>query len=90
MVDADRVRYNDLHCSYDKVSRCVELDVELLIDDSPVTLGKALENGMVAATLVHPWNRDMCEEEADIVSAGDWPGLAAALEQRLPRLRRAA
>jgi uncharacterized protein len=89
-LDAIGVRYHDLHCSYDKVSRCVELDVELLIDDSPVTLGKALENGMVAATLVHPWNRDMCEEEADIVSAEDWPGLAAALELRLPRLRRAA
>ena len=24
---------------------------------------------MVAATLVHPWNRDLCEEEADVVSA---------------------
>jgi hypothetical protein len=68
----------------------VELDVEVLIDDSPVTLAKALENGLVAATLVHPWNRDLCEEEIDIVSAEDWPGLAAALELRLPRLRRAA
>ena len=36
---------------------------------------------MVAATLVHPWNRDLCEEEADVVSADDWPGLAAALER---------
>ena len=82
--------FDDLYCSYDKVSRCVELDVELLIDDSPVTLTRALENGMVAATLVHPWNRDLCEEETDIVCADDWPGLAAALERRLPRLRRAA
>ena len=45
---------------------------------------------MAAATLVHPWNRDMCEEETDVVSAEDWPALAAALELRLPRLRRAA
>ena len=82
--------YDDLHCSYDKVSRCVELDIDVLIDDSPVTLGRALENGMVAATLVHPWNRELCEEEADVVCAEDWPGLAAALELRLPRLRRAA
>ena len=84
------LRHHDLHCSYDKVSRCVELDVELLIDDSPVTLTRALENGMVAATLVHPWNRDLCEEETDIVCGDDWPGLAAALERRLPHLRRAA
>ena len=27
-------------------------------------------NGMVAATLVHPWNRELCEEEAEVVSAG--------------------
>ena len=82
--------HDDLHCSYDKVSRCVELDVDVLIDDSPVTLASAIENGMVAATLVHPWNRDLCEEETDVVCADDWPGLAAALELRLPRLRRAA
>src|ERR687888_191595 len=33
--------YNDLHCSYDKVSRCVELGVHLLIDDSPANLCRA-------------------------------------------------
>jgi hypothetical protein len=32
----------------------------------------------------------MCEEETDVVCAEDWPGLAAALELRLPRLRCAA
>jgi hypothetical protein len=84
------LQFDDLHCSYDKVSRCIELDIEVLIDDSPITLGRAIENGIVAATLVHPWNRDLCEEEAEIVSAEDWPGLAEALEVRLPRLRRAA
>jgi hypothetical protein len=89
-LDGIGLRYHDLHCSYDKVSRCVELDIEVLIDDSPVTIARALERGMVAATLVHPWNRDLCEDDADVVSAEDWPGLGAALEARLPRLRRAA
>ena len=84
------LHYDDLHCSHDKVSRCVELDIDVLIDDSPVTIARALENGMVAATLVHPWNRDMCEEETEVVCGADWPDLAAALELRLPRLRRAA
>jgi hypothetical protein len=37
---------------------------------------------------VHPWNRDLCEEEVEVVSAEDWPGLAAALEARMPRLGR--
>jgi 5'(3')-deoxyribonucleotidase len=82
--------YDDLHCSYDKVGRCVELHVDVLIDDSPITLMRAIEHGIVAATLVHPWNRDLCEEDADVVCAEDWPGLAAALEARLPRLQHAA
>jgi uncharacterized HAD superfamily protein len=89
-LDAIGLHYDDLHCSHDKVSRCVELDIAVLIDDSPVTLVHAIENGIIPATLVHPWNRELCEDEAEVVSADDWPGLAAALEARLPRLHRAA
>ena len=50
---------------------------------------RAIDAGMVAATLVHPWNRDVCEEE-DVVCGHDWPELAAALERRCSSLRRAA
>ncbi len=71
--------YDDLHCSWDKIARCVELDIDLLIDDSPVNLERALEAGIRVATLNHPWNRDLCEVE-DVICADDWPGLAAALE----------
>jgi uncharacterized protein len=84
------LQYDDLHCSHDKLGRCVELEIDLLIDDSPITLMHALDSGIVAATLLHPWNRDLCEEEVEVVSAQDWPSLAEALELRLPRLRRAA
>ena len=38
------------------------------------------------ATIGHPWNRDLCEEE-DVICAADWHGLAAKLE---PLLRRRA
>ena len=48
-----------LHCSYDKVSRCLEIGIDVLIDDSPVNLERALEEGITAATLVHPWNREI-------------------------------
>ncbi len=34
--------FDDLHCSYDKVSRCVELEIDLLIDDGPLNLAAAL------------------------------------------------
>jgi uncharacterized protein len=84
------LRHDDLHCSYDKVSRCAELGIEVLIDDSPVNLARALERGMVAATLAHPWNEELCEDEPEVVCADDWPALKAALERRFPALRRAA
>jgi uncharacterized HAD superfamily protein len=71
--------YDELYCSYDKVARCVELEIDVLIDDSPATLLKAAEAGITPATIVHPWNRDLCEEE-DIVCAPDWPTLAKRLE----------
>ena len=39
--------YDDLHCSFDKVTRCVELGIEVLVDDSPVNIAKAREQGIV-------------------------------------------
>jgi uncharacterized protein len=71
--------YDELYCSFDKVARCREIGIDLLIDDSPVTLMEAADAGITAATILHPWNRDLCEEE-DIVSAPDWPTLARRLE----------
>lgn len=74
--------YDDLHCSFDKLTRCRELGVELLIDDSPVNLAGARAAGIAGATLVHPWNRELCAA-GEVISAGDWPGLARALEPTL-------
>ena len=74
--------YDELYCSFDKVSHCRAIGIELLIDDSPVNLEAAVDAGIRAATLSHPWNRDICEEE-DIVCAPDWKGLARALEPLL-------
>jgi uncharacterized HAD superfamily protein len=71
--------FDDLHCSYDKVARCVELEIDLIIDDSPLNISAALERGMLAATIEHPWNRDVCEEE-DVIFASDWAELARRLE----------
>jgi hypothetical protein len=76
--------YDELYCSFDKVARCREIGVDLLIDDSPVTLLKAVEAGITTATIEHPWNRELCEEE-DIVCAPDWPTLARRLEPVLAR-----
>jgi uncharacterized protein len=76
--------FDDLCCSYDKVSRCVELNIELLIDDSPLNIGAALERGIATATIVHPWNAELCEVE-DVLAAHDWHELAAMLSPQLSK-----
>jgi FMN phosphatase YigB (HAD superfamily) len=70
--------FEDLLCSSRKLERCVELGVELLIDDSPMIITGALEQGILAATIKHPWNEEICEEE-DVIGARDWHELASLL-----------
>jgi uncharacterized protein len=70
--------YDELYCSFDKVGRCREIGIDLLIDDSPVNLQRALDAGIRGATILHPWNRGVCETE-DVVCAEDWPSLEAEL-----------
>ena len=82
-LDRIGLPYDDLHCSYDKIARATELGIGVLVDDSPVNLTRAIEHGIVAATITHPWNRDVVEEE-DVVAADDWP----ALERRLAPILR--
>lgn len=74
--------YDELSCTDDKIAHCREIGIELLIDDSPVNLEAAVDAGIRAATLAHPWNRDICEEE-DIICAPDWAALDRALEPLL-------
>ncbi len=85
-LDAIGLPCHELICSTEKVSRCAALGVELLIDDSPLSLLGALEHKMVAATLAHPWNEDICEEES-VIRAADWPTLARLLEPLLDEAR---
>jgi FMN phosphatase YigB (HAD superfamily) len=70
--------FDDLLCSAQKLERCLELGVELLVDDSPMSILGALDHGIRAATIVHPWNEEVCEEE-DVICARDWHELARRL-----------
>jgi uncharacterized HAD superfamily protein len=76
------LRFDELYCSFDKITRCREIGIDLLIDDSPHNLEAALERGIKVATIHHPWNQDLCETE-DVVCAGDWPSLAVKLQPLL-------
>lgn len=84
-LDRIGLPYDDLHCSYDKITRCVEIGIDVLVDDSPVNLERAIEAGITGATLLHPWNRGVCER-LGILSAEDWPGLELALDAFLQPL----
>ena len=81
------LRYDELYCSWDKMSRCGEIGIDLLIDDAPENLRRAVDRGIAAATIAHPWNEDVVAEEG-LIAADDWPSLAAQLEARLEPLRR--
>ena len=81
--------YDELYCAHDKVGHCLNLGIELLIDDSPENLARAIDNGITVATISHPWNRDLCETE-DVVCASDWTDLATFLAPVLRRARAAS
>jgi FMN phosphatase YigB (HAD superfamily) len=78
-LEAIGLPHDELYCSYDKIARCVELKIDVLIDDSPVNLARAVEAGITAATIEHPWNKDL----PDVITAPDWPTLAQRLEPHL-------
>jgi len=77
-LDEIGLPYDELYCAFDKVGHCQAIGADLLIDDSPVNLQRALDVGIRAATILHPWNRELCETE-EVVCAADWPGLEAEL-----------
>ncbi len=81
------LRFDELYCSADKVSRCTEIGIDLLIDDSPLNIAAAVERGITVATIIHPWNEDVVAEEG-VIGAADWSTLARELEASLPPLRR--
>ena len=85
-LDRIGMPYDDLHCSYDKVTRCVELDIDVLVDDSPANLENAREQGIVGATIVHPWNEALVARDG-VIGAPDWRELRTRLEPVLRRLR---
>jgi uncharacterized protein len=77
--------FDDLHCSFDKVTRCVELGIHVLVDDSPRNIAGARNAGMVAATIVHPWNEHLVGRDG-VIGARDWNELGRRLDPVIERL----
>ena len=78
-LETIRLPYDDLHCSFDKVSRCVELGIDVLIDDSPINIARARERGILAATIIHPWNEDLVDQDG-VIGGRDWIELRQRLD----------
>ena len=72
--------YDDLHCSFDKVSRCVELGIDVLVDDSPVNLIKAQEGGNRRRDADPPVERGARAPRGDAIGAPSWHELRAKLD----------
>ena len=81
-LEAIGLPYDDLHCSFDKVTRCVELEIDVLVDDSPVNITRARRAGILAATIIHPWNDTLVGRDG-VIGGRDWPELRARLEPHL-------
>ena len=86
-LEAHDIPYHDLHCSFDKITRCVELGIDVLIDDSPVNIRAATENGMLAATITHPWNEALIGEPG-VIAATAWPELERRVDEALSTVDR--
>ncbi len=76
--------YDDLHCSWDKITRCVELGIDVLVDDSPVNIRRAREAEILPATILHPWNEEVVAE-GGVVTGRDWYELRERLDPALER-----
>jgi uncharacterized HAD superfamily protein len=85
-LDDIGLRHHELYCGYDKVARCRQIGIDLLIDDSPQNLVGAIDAGILAATLRHPWNKEVCDAP-HVISAAGWRELARVLEPVLERDR---
>jgi len=81
-LEAQRIPYDDLHCSFDKIPRCVELGIDILVDDSPVNIRRAREEGILAATIIHPWNEELVGTDG-VIAAGTWAELEPRVDERL-------
>ena len=92
-LDRIGLPYDELYCSYDKVSHCRAIGIELLIDDSPVNLEAAVDAvfaaeeaaGVVAKTPV-PFFPAIPDEATDLIESCCIPRLCDEFRARERRI----
>jgi uncharacterized protein len=80
------LRHHELYGGSDKVAHCRAIGVDLLVDDSPANLVRALAAGIRVATLRHPWNARV-RAMPGVISGTDWRELGHALAPALDAAR---
>lgn len=70
-----------LRLGMDKIEYAHRHRIDLVIDDRPDTLERAVEAGFAAATLVYPYNRLVVETHPAILAATSWRELRRRIER---------
>ena len=52
--------YDELHLSFNK-TQLFDESIDVVVDDAPQVLEKAVENGVIATGLLFPWNREFAD-----------------------------
>lgn len=52
--------YDELHLSFHK-TELFDMSTDVVVDDAPQVLEKAVQNGVMAMGLLFPWNRDYAD-----------------------------
>ena len=79
--------YDDLYCSTDKLTRCREIGIDLLIDDSPVNLLGAVEAGHRRPPRSRTRGTARSARRRTSCARTDWPELARRLAPLLEKHR---
>ena len=57
--------YDELHLSFNK-TQLFDESVDVVVDDSPHVLEKAVEKGVIATGLLFPWNREYADNSFNL------------------------
>jgi uncharacterized HAD superfamily protein len=72
-----------LRLGVDKIEYARRHRIDLVIDDRPDTLERAVEAGFAAATLVYPYNRLVVETHPSILASTNWRDLRRRIERQI-------
>ena len=71
--------YDELYCSLGQGRALPEIGIDVLSTTARRTSARAATRASSAATIAHPWNRELCREDEGVICAADWAELRRGL-----------